>query len=124
MTFDPIKFLGLASDLFDDTNYDEEERYRTCISRAYYATHLFTREKLKKLGFVVETGIDKRKGDIHQIVIDALKGVKEEDKIVWRGKKEKKLWEMITKIKKLIDILTEIGKIVSNMEVSPSELAI
>lgn len=99
MTFDPIKFLKLASELFEDTNYDEEERYRTCISRAYYATHLFTREKLKKLGFVIETGIDKRKGDMHQIVIDALKGINENDKIVWKGKKEKKLWEMLTKLK-------------------------
>lgn len=37
MTFDPIKFLKLANDLFVDGNYDEEEKYRTCVSRAYYA---------------------------------------------------------------------------------------
>lgn len=53
MVLNPEKFLVLASALLRDIEYDEEIRYRTCISRAYYATHLFTREKLKKIGVVI-----------------------------------------------------------------------
>lgn len=99
MTFDPIKFLKLANDLFVDGNYDEEEKYRTCVSRAYYAAHLFTREKLKKLKRITGTEVDERKGEMHQKVIDALKYMKEENKIVWGEKKEKKLWQRLNKLK-------------------------
>jgi len=70
----PEKFLVLATVLLRDAEYDEEARYRTCISRAYYATHLFTREKLKKIGVVIVVGKDERKGAIHEKVIEALKG--------------------------------------------------
>lgn len=83
MTLDPIKFLDLATKLLYDTNYDEEARYRTCISRAYYAAHLFTREKLKKIGIVIIVEKDERKGAIHDKVIEALTG------------KNKKLGEML-----------------------------
>ena len=65
MTFDPIKFLNLATKLFIDGNYDPDARYRTCISRAYYATHLFTREKLEKSGVTFPAEKDESKGIIH-----------------------------------------------------------
>lgn len=99
MTFDPIIFLNFAKELFTDNNYGEEEKYRTCISRSYYAAHLFTREKLKRLGLITQEEIDEKKGEIHQKVIDILKRVKEENKISWGEKKEKKLWQRLTKLK-------------------------
>ncbi len=82
MAFDPIKFLDIATKLLIDINYDEETRYRTCISRAYYAAHLFTREKLKSTGVVIRIEKDERIGIIHDKVIDAL------------ARKNKKLGEM------------------------------
>lgn len=36
MTFDPKQFLILAKIIKDDIDYNEEARYRTTISRAYY----------------------------------------------------------------------------------------
>lgn len=72
--FDSIKFLDLATRLLYDKNYvNEDARYRTCISRAYYAAHLFTKKKLKEMGIVIKTEKDERKGVIHDKVIEALK---------------------------------------------------
>ena len=73
MIFDPIKFLDLATKLLYDINYDEDARYRTCISRAYYAVHLFTKNKLKDIGVIIKIEKDERKGAIHDKVIDGLK---------------------------------------------------
>lgn len=99
MTLDPKEFLNLATGLFIDGEYNKEARYRTCISRAYYAAHLFTREKLEKLGFLFPIEKGERKGVIHDIVIEALKGLKEEDKIAWGKRREKKTWEKLSKLR-------------------------
>lgn len=74
MAFDPKKFLTIATKLLYDTKFDEEERYRTCISRAYYAAHLFTREKLKSIGIFIKIEKDEKKGIIHDKVVKALAG--------------------------------------------------
>jgi uncharacterized protein (UPF0332 family) len=87
MTFDPRSFLDLATKLLYDQSYDEDARYRTCISRAYYAAHLFTKEKLKEIGVTISIGKDERKGVIHDKVIDAL------------TKKNKPLGEMLTRLR-------------------------
>ena len=99
MIFDPIKFLDLATKLLYDINYDEDARYRTCVSRAYYATHLFTREKLEKLGVTFPAEKDESKGIIHYRVIEALKSLKEKDKIVSGRKREKKLWQKLNDLR-------------------------
>lgn len=107
MTFDPKQFLNIATRLFVDRNYDDhvkEAKYRTCTSRAYYAVHLFAKEKLERLGFTFPEEKDKGKGIIHYRVIDTLKGLKEKDKIVWgrkRGKREKKLWERLNDLREI-----------------------
>lgn len=61
MTFDPTTFLSLAKNLFSDGNYGEEEKYRTCISRSYYAAHLFTREKLKRLELINQKELNEKR---------------------------------------------------------------
>jgi len=40
MAFDPCLLLSLSSALSEDTNYEDESKYRTSISRAYYAAFL------------------------------------------------------------------------------------
>jgi uncharacterized protein (UPF0332 family) len=72
MTFDPEHFLNLAKGLVDDSNYDEEARYRTAISRAYYATHLISKKKLEDIGVKFPIEDDKNMGIIHMMVIDYL----------------------------------------------------
>lgn len=72
--FDSIKFLDLATRLLHDENYvNEDARYRTCISRTYYAAHLFTKKKLEEIGVVIKIEKNERKGVIHDKVIEALK---------------------------------------------------
>ena len=95
MTLDPMEFLDLSTKLFIDKNYEKEAKYRTCTSRAYYAAHLFTKEKLEKLGFAFPIEKDERKGVIHDKVIVALMSLKEKDKITWGRRKEKKLWQRL-----------------------------
>lgn len=51
MAFDPQHFLDLATKLTNDTNYSDEARYRTAISRAYYAAYLVGRKKLESTGY-------------------------------------------------------------------------
>lgn len=68
MTFDPQHFLNLATKLAIDTNYSDEARYRTSISRAYYAAHLVSRKKLESKGY--SFSIDE---NIHWKVIDCMK---------------------------------------------------
>lgn len=72
MTFDPQHFMNLATKLIIDTNYADEARYRTSISRAYYAAHLVSRKKLEEIGITFP--VEKDKAKIHQMVIDSLKG--------------------------------------------------
>lgn len=87
MTFDPRSFLDLATKLLYDQSYSEDARYRTCVSRAYYAAHLFTKEKLKEIGITISVEKDERKGVIHDKVIEAL------------IKKNKNLGEMLARLR-------------------------
>lgn len=68
MTYDPQFFLKLATSLYIDNNYDNETRFRTSISRAYYAAHLFSRKKLELKGCNIS-----KEGTAHQEVINLLK---------------------------------------------------
>lgn len=68
MTFDPQHFLDLATNLIGDVEYNVEARYRTSISRAYYATHLISRQKLESKGYSFPK--DKK---IHMNVIKSMK---------------------------------------------------
>lgn len=72
MTFDPEHFLNLAKKLADDSGYDEEARYRTAISRAYYTAHLISKKKFEDIGVKFPIEDDKNMGIIHMIVIDYL----------------------------------------------------
>lgn len=65
--FKPRKFLKLASDLINDKKYEEISRIRTSIGRAYYAAHLFTKEKMERLGYNVPDD-----HTVHRFVIDEL----------------------------------------------------
>jgi uncharacterized protein (UPF0332 family) len=67
MTFDPQHFLDLATVLINDTKYGNEARFRTSISRAYYAAHLISRNKLELKGYSFSTD-DK----IHWKVIEGM----------------------------------------------------
>lgn len=50
MAFDPQRLLDLADKLCNDQNYQDESKYRTSISRAYYAAFLTARDKLESTG--------------------------------------------------------------------------
>lgn len=68
--FKPRKFLKLASQLIADRKYEEPCRIRTAVGRAYYAAHLYLKEKLKRLGYrAIVLPEDHR---IHQAIIDLL----------------------------------------------------
>lgn len=54
MTILPNNLLIFAIELKDDGDHDKETRYRTAISRAYYAAHLFSYQKLQSLGYKVQ----------------------------------------------------------------------
>ena len=51
MAFNPCLFLNLSCKLSEDSNYDDESKYRTSISRAYYAAFLVTRTYLESKGY-------------------------------------------------------------------------
>lgn len=69
MTFDPQDFLIIARLLIDEEKY-EEARYRTAISRAYYAAHLICKKRLEEIGIKFPVEKDTNRGIIHQRVID------------------------------------------------------
>ncbi len=71
MTFDPQHFLDLATNLIGDAEYNVEARYRTSISRAYYAAHLISKEKLEEIGITFPVKQDK--AEIHRMVIGSLR---------------------------------------------------
>jgi uncharacterized protein (UPF0332 family) len=70
MAFDPQHFLDLATNLVSDTKYNDEARYRTSISRAYYAAHLISRKKLELKGcnFLKDESV-------HKKVIESMKQI-------------------------------------------------
>jgi uncharacterized protein (UPF0332 family) len=51
MPFDPCLLLSLSSALSEDLNYENESKYRTSISRAYYAAFLVSRGYLESAGY-------------------------------------------------------------------------
>ncbi len=68
MTFDPLHFLNLATSLSVDEKYDIEARCRTSISRAYYAAHLISRNKLES-----KSSRFSKDGKAHEEVIEQMK---------------------------------------------------
>jgi len=48
LPFDPQHFLGLAKELLTTKTTFTEANFRCVISRAYYASHLFARETLRR----------------------------------------------------------------------------
>lgn len=72
MIFDPKKYIVLANDIINDSNYDEQTRYRSSISRAYYAAFLVARDKLKaKYPIYFKENDDNE--NIHKKIIEFLK---------------------------------------------------
>lgn len=65
-SFDPHNLLDLSLKLYKDNNYHEETKYRTSISRAYYAAFLVSREYLES-----KQGIhfDHKNENVHKKVI-------------------------------------------------------
>ncbi len=79
MTFNPQYFFDLATILIKDPNpnYNEEARYRTVISRVYYAAHLISKEKLQEIGVKFPIEEDETAGIIHELVINAWEPINE-----------------------------------------------
>jgi len=65
--FRPRKFLKLAEILIEDEKYEKPARIRTAIGRAYYASHLFVKEKMQQAGWKVPDD-----HNVHNFVIDEL----------------------------------------------------
>lgn len=72
MTFDPKQFLILSKIIMDDSHYNEEARYRTAVSRVYYAAHLIIKKTFEDIGVKFPIDDDKNMGIIHMMVIDHL----------------------------------------------------
>lgn len=70
MSFDPRCFLNLSYQLSDDITYDEESKYRTSISRAYYAAFLISRTYLESEDFTLSST-----RSVHQEIIEYMKDV-------------------------------------------------
>lgn len=68
MAFNPHLLFDLADKLCEDLNYEDEARYRTSISRAYYAAYLTTRQKLESSGIIFT-----KASTVHKEVSDALR---------------------------------------------------
>lgn len=68
MVFDPCLFLNLSSALAEDSNYEDESKYRTSISRAYYAAFLLSRSYLESLNYSFSP-----ESNVHKKVIDYMK---------------------------------------------------
>ena len=51
MVLEPRQFLEVANTLLNDSNYCEEPRWRTAISRAYYAAFLTAKKRLEELNY-------------------------------------------------------------------------
>lgn len=84
MAFNPEDFLSLANEIFNGIDY-ENARYRTAVSRAYYAAHLISRKIFEEMGKKFEIEDPKDKGIIHKMVIDALIRVNEPTGVVLRN---------------------------------------
>lgn len=67
--FKPRKFLKLAERLINDPSgrYEEPSRIRTSVGRAYYASFLYTKEKMERSGIKVPED-----HMVHDFVIDTL----------------------------------------------------
>jgi uncharacterized protein (UPF0332 family) len=84
MTFNPEDFLSLANEIFNGTGY-ENARYRTTVSRAYYAAHLISKKIFEEMGKKFEIKNPKDEGIVHQMVIYALIRVNEPTAIVLKN---------------------------------------
>lgn len=65
--FRPRKFLKLAEILIEDGKYEKPARIRTAVGRAYYASHLFVKEKMQQAGWKLP---DNHK--VHTFIIEEL----------------------------------------------------
>jgi uncharacterized protein (UPF0332 family) len=65
--FRPRKFLKLAEFLIEDEKYEKPARIRTAVGRAYYAAHLFVKEKMQQAGWEVPDN-----HNVHNFIIDEL----------------------------------------------------
>lgn len=76
MAFDPKNFLNFAKEMIDDLGHDEEARYRTAVSRAYYAAHLVCKKifiEMKVKTFIeIKVEDEENMAIIHKMVIDHL----------------------------------------------------
>lgn len=111
MTFNPEDFLSLANEIFNGVDY-KDARYRTTVSRAYYAAHLISRKIFEEMGRKFEIENPKDKGKIHQMVIDELIRVNEPTGVVLRNLRkirDKADYDLDYNFKKK-DVITLIGQ--------------
>lgn len=59
--------MKLAERLIDDEKYEEPARIRTAVGRAYYASHLFVKEKMRRGGWRIPDD-----HTVHNFIIDEL----------------------------------------------------
>jgi hypothetical protein len=65
--FKPRKFLKLAENLINDEKYEKPARIRTAVGRAYYASHLFIKEKMQQAGWRIPDD-----HTVHDFIVDEL----------------------------------------------------
>ena len=65
--FKPRKFLKLAEGLILDEDYEKPARIRTAVGRAYYASHLFLKEKMQQAGWQIPED-----HSVHNFIINEL----------------------------------------------------
>lgn len=73
MMFNPKEYLIFANDIINDDNYNEQARYRSSISRAYYAAFLVARDKLKVKYPESFKDKDEDNENIHKKIIEFLR---------------------------------------------------
>jgi len=71
LVFEPLQFLEVASRILKDRNYEEEPRWRTAISRAYYAAFLTVKKRLEEWGYSF--------ADVHRLHRDVIDGAMKRD---------------------------------------------
>jgi uncharacterized protein (UPF0332 family) len=65
--FKPRKFLKLAEKLIKDEKYEKPARIRTAVGRAYYASHLFVKERMQQAGWSIPDD-----HSVHEYIIEEL----------------------------------------------------
>jgi len=74
LVLEPPQFLEVANRLLNDSNYEKEPRWRTAISRAYYAAFLTAKKRLEEWGCSF--------AEVHRLHRDVIDGIMKRDSTV------------------------------------------